>query len=63
MSSGARLLFVSSISVGHSWNLDLGGIPETVLPSPESALGSGYGQSKFVAEHVRKSSLGVFSRY
>lgn len=47
-----KLIFTSSISAVHKWNVSLGPVPEGTIPSPEVATSHGYGASKFVTEQV-----------
>jgi nucleoside-diphosphate-sugar epimerase len=52
-----RLLFTSSVSVAQSWPQDRGPYPEEPQDDPQWAVGSGYGESKYVAERVSKLSI------
>ncbi|KAF7291295.1 Acetyl-CoA synthetase-like protein [Mycena indigotica] len=47
----ARFVFTSSIAAAQAWDAGRGPVPEDVLPA-ENALGTGYGESKHVAERV-----------
>ena len=47
-----RFLFTSSIGSVHSWDRSRGLYPEEVLLDSSSAVGSGYGESKYVSERV-----------
>jgi hypothetical protein len=49
-----RFLFTSSISVTMSWPKSRGPVPEEPLESPAFAVGTGYGEGKYVAEQVSK---------
>ncbi|KAI9368851.1 hypothetical protein BJX61DRAFT_550058 [Aspergillus egyptiacus] len=50
----AHLTFVSSVSTIGAWNPDIMGprVPETPLPSPDSVLPQGYGESKYIGERM-----------
>ncbi|RAL07786.1 NAD(P)-binding protein [Aspergillus homomorphus CBS 101889] len=51
--SHAQLHFISSISSAGSWSAKHDSpIPEEIIHDPEVPLIQGYGQSKFVAEHI-----------
>ncbi|KAF9451607.1 acetyl-CoA synthetase-like protein [Macrolepiota fuliginosa MF-IS2] len=52
-----RLVFASSISVVRNWRN--GPAPETALPDATIAVGSGYPESKWVAEQVLNSAAQV----
>ncbi|KIK55529.1 hypothetical protein GYMLUDRAFT_837603 [Collybiopsis luxurians FD-317 M1] len=62
-SSTLRFLFTSSIGSAQSWNSNsLGPYPERVVLDPQYAVGSGYGESKYVSERIlAKSGLHVSS--
>ncbi|KAH7886930.1 putative nonribosomal peptide synthetase [Phlebopus sp. FC_14] len=47
-----RLLSMSSISSAFSWDRDRGPFPEEIQPDPSIAVGSGYGESKYVSERI-----------
>ncbi|TCD62141.1 hypothetical protein EIP91_007293 [Steccherinum ochraceum] len=47
-----RLLFTSSAAAVYAWDVSKGAIPEEVMDDPSVAAVSGYGASKFVAEHI-----------
>ncbi|KAH7890602.1 putative nonribosomal peptide synthetase [Phlebopus sp. FC_14] len=53
-----RFVFTSSVGSANSWDLAQGPFPEEVQLDPSVAVGSGYGESKYVAERiVAKSGL------
>ena len=54
--SSLRFLFTSSVTSASSWDLSKGRYPEDVVLDAEYAVGSGYGEGKYVAERVRYSS-------
>ncbi|TCD65529.1 putative PKS/NRPS-like protein biosynthetic cluster [Steccherinum ochraceum] len=47
-----KFLFSSSIAVAQSWNEAANSVPEEILPNPSVAVGSGYGESKYVTEKI-----------
>lgn len=53
-SEAAQLIYISSISITLSWNLDKRGdlAPEEALQFPEAPGSIGYTQSKYVMENV-----------
>ncbi|KAJ3517669.1 hypothetical protein NLJ89_g348 [Agrocybe chaxingu] len=51
-----RFIFTSSVASALSWNQALGPYPEEVVLDSSSAVGNGYGESKYVAERVLASS-------
>ena len=53
----AKLLFTSSVSVAHRWDVASGPVPEEPLANPEVATYNGYGASKYVAEQVSRGQL------
>ncbi|KNZ73642.1 L-aminoadipate-semialdehyde dehydrogenase large subunit [Termitomyces sp. J132] len=53
----ARFLFISSISSVQSWNNSRGPVPEEIIEDSSVALGTGYGESKYVVEILGKSGL------
>lgn len=52
-SSSLRFVFTSSIGSAQSWDRERGPFPEEVQFDPSVAVGSGYGESKYVCERVR----------
>ncbi|KAH0581547.1 hypothetical protein H2248_011256 [Termitomyces sp. 'cryptogamus'] len=48
----ARFLFISSISSVQSWNNSRGPVPEEIIEDSSVALGTGYGESKYVVERI-----------
>ncbi|KAF7296637.1 Aminoadipate reductase [Mycena chlorophos] len=54
--SSARLLFTSSISSAQNWDKSRGAFPEEVQLDSKIALGSGYGESKYVSERILAAS-------
>ncbi|KAH0578600.1 hypothetical protein H2248_003740 [Termitomyces sp. 'cryptogamus'] len=53
--SQARFLFISSIASAQSWDDTRGPVIEDVV-EPSSAIGSGYGEAKFVVERMLVNS-------
>lgn len=51
-SSGAKLLFVSSVGAVQGWDPERGPVPEEVFEDASVALGNGYGESKHICERV-----------
>ncbi|KAH8102917.1 hypothetical protein BXZ70DRAFT_1057354, partial [Cristinia sonorae] len=51
-SKPVRLLFVSSVASCYTWDVRNGSIPEEVIDDTSVAAASGYGTSKYVAEHI-----------
>lgn len=47
-----RFIFVSSIASAFGWDPSQGPVPEELLGDPCIAIGSGYGESKHVAEQI-----------
>lgn len=47
-----RFLFTSSTAVSSSWPAKRGSFPEEPIMKPDIAVGSGYGESKYVSEQV-----------
>ncbi|KAE9392424.1 acetyl-CoA synthetase-like protein [Gymnopus androsaceus JB14] len=55
--SSLRFLFTSSIGSAQSWNSkSLGPYPEEVVSDPQYAIGSGYGESKYISERILAKS-------
>lgn len=54
-SAAIRFLFTSSVASAQGWNQAEGPFPEEVITDPSVAVGSGYGESKYVAERVYTS--------
>ncbi|KAJ6514497.1 putative aminoadipate reductase [Mycena vitilis] len=54
--SGVRFLFTSSISSAQGWDLNLGPFPEELQLDANVAVGSGYGESKYVSERILAAS-------
>ena len=52
-----RFLFASSISSAFSWERTCGPCPEALLEDPKHAVGTGYGESKYVVERVCGSCI------
>lgn len=61
-SQSPRFLFISSVTAAQSWNYlkDGPAVPETLVRDAELAIGFGYGESKFIAEHVCPLVRGYF---
>jgi thioester reductase-like protein len=49
----ATFIYVSSVLVAQSWDPSVRAFPENEIVDPRTAEGSGYGESKYVAETVR----------
>ncbi|KAG8221462.1 acetyl-CoA synthetase-like protein [Butyriboletus roseoflavus] len=57
-----RFVFTSSVGSAQSWDRERGPFPEDVQFDPSVAVGSGYGESKYVCERIIvKSGLRVTS--
>jgi nucleoside-diphosphate-sugar epimerase len=54
-SASTRFLFTSSIASAQSWRQKNGPFPEEVITDASVAVGSGYGEAKYVAERVSTS--------
>ncbi|KAG1866982.1 putative aminoadipate reductase [Suillus tomentosus] len=52
LAASLRFIFVSSIASALSWDTSQGPVPENLLSDPSMAIGSGYGESKHVAEQI-----------
>ena len=52
-SRSLRFVFTSSVGSAQSWDRARGAFPEEVQLDPSWAVGSGYGESKYVCERVR----------
>lgn len=50
--SNVKFLFTSSIAQAISWDMGRGPYPEEVLFDAQYAVGTGYGESKYVSERV-----------
>ncbi|XEU99844.1 hypothetical protein FSHL1_005131 [Fusarium sambucinum] len=48
----AHLVFTSSIAAVATWDMNVGPVPEKVIPDKSVASSSGYGESKYIAEHL-----------
>ncbi|KAJ3825351.1 hypothetical protein F5878DRAFT_670917 [Lentinula raphanica] len=60
--NGIRFLFTSSIGVAQNWDESQGLYPETLVMDVMTAVGGGYGESKYVAERIlAKSGIEVIS--
>ncbi|KAJ6534650.1 putative aminoadipate reductase [Mycena vulgaris] len=51
-----RFFFTSSVSSLQAWNAKEGLVPEGIIQDPHVAVGTGYGESKFVTEQIVSSS-------
>ncbi|RGP66053.1 nrpslike enzyme [Fusarium sporotrichioides] len=49
---GAHFVFTSSIAAVAAWDMNKGPVPETVIHGKSVASSSGYGESKYIAEHL-----------
>ncbi|KAG6819125.1 hypothetical protein H0H93_015121 [Arthromyces matolae] len=47
-----RFLFASSVTTAQSWPLSKGPYPEEILMDSSTAVGGGYGASKYIAERI-----------
>ncbi|KAJ3713195.1 male sterility protein-domain-containing protein [Lentinula raphanica] len=57
-----RFMFTSSITMTQNWDERQGPYPETLVMDAMSAVGGGYGESKYVAERIlAKSGLEMIS--
>ncbi|KAF7357233.1 Acetyl-CoA synthetase-like protein [Mycena sanguinolenta] len=54
--SGIRFFFASSITSAQNWDQRLGSVPEQLQLDASLAIGSGYGESKYVAERILGAS-------
>ncbi|KAJ7622622.1 putative aminoadipate reductase [Mycena polygramma] len=54
--TGVRFLFTSSITSAQGWDLNLGPFPEELQLEANVAVGSGYGESKYVSERILAAS-------
>ncbi|KAJ7236044.1 hypothetical protein B0H12DRAFT_1256714 [Mycena haematopus] len=54
--NGVRFLFTSSVGSALGWDRKLGPFPEELQLDPNIAVGSGYGESKYVCERILASS-------
>ncbi|KAJ7656834.1 putative aminoadipate reductase, partial [Mycena polygramma] len=54
--AGVRFLFTSSITSAQGWDLKLGPFPEELQLDANVAIGSGYGESKYVSERILAAS-------
>ena len=55
--SNLRFLFASSISSVQAWGQSRGAVPEDIPADEGVAVGSGYGEGKYVAERVIRSVI------
>ncbi|KAM0344837.1 hypothetical protein ACHAPU_007219 [Fusarium lateritium] len=49
---GARIIFTSSIAAVANWDTTMGPVPERIIHGRTVVSPSGYGQSKYIAEHL-----------
>ncbi|KDR79161.1 hypothetical protein GALMADRAFT_277673 [Galerina marginata CBS 339.88] len=54
--ASTKFLFTSSVASAISWDRTRGAYPEEVLTDPQFAVGSGYGEAKYVAERILSQS-------
>ena len=54
-SGSLRFVFTSSVGSAQSWERARGPFPEEVQFDPSWAVGSGYGEAKYVCERVRQT--------
>ncbi|EIW83469.1 acetyl-CoA synthetase-like protein [Coniophora puteana RWD-64-598 SS2] len=47
-----RFVFVSSVAAVQGWSPERGPVPEAVVDEADVALGSGYGESKYIGEKI-----------
>ncbi|KXN81584.1 L-aminoadipate-semialdehyde dehydrogenase large subunit [Leucoagaricus sp. SymC.cos] len=55
-SSSLRFIFTSSVASAQSWDSKQGPYPEAVVHKSKYAVGTGYGESKYVAERILECS-------
>jgi len=55
--STLRFVFTSTIGTAQSWDHTKGAFPEELQLDPSTAVGTGYGESKYVCERVRSDSF------
>ncbi|KAK7017974.1 hypothetical protein VNI00_018486 [Paramarasmius palmivorus] len=57
-STGAKMLFTSSISTAHRWVKEggIGAFPEECQEDARYAVGGGYGEAKYVCERILKNA-------
>ncbi|KAG8676487.1 hypothetical protein FPOAC2_02582 [Fusarium poae] len=48
----AHLVFTSSIAAVATWDMNIGPVPEKVIQDKSVASSAGYGESKYIAEHL-----------
>lgn len=58
--SNIRFIFTSSIQSAQRWNKSDGSVPETLLSDPKVAVGTGYGEGKYVAEQVCHNTFKIW---
>jgi len=58
--SSTRFLFTSSVASAQSWDRAKGPFPEGVVEDAGVAVGSGYGEGKYVSERVCGFSFGLW---
>ncbi|KDR70727.1 hypothetical protein GALMADRAFT_75816 [Galerina marginata CBS 339.88] len=51
-----KFIFTSSVASAQSWDQSLGSYPEEVVMDAKYSVGTGYGESKYVAERVLATS-------
>ncbi|KAJ7731262.1 acetyl-CoA synthetase-like protein [Mycena metata] len=54
--AGVRFMFTSSVGTGLGWDATRGPFPEELQPTADAAVGSGYGESKYVVERILAAS-------
>jgi len=47
-----RFIFTSSVASAQAWNQENGPFPEEVITDASVAVGSGYGEGKYISERV-----------
>ena len=55
--STLRFVFTSTIGTAQTWDHTKGAFPEELQLDPSTAVGTGYGGSKYVCERVRSDLL------
>jgi nucleoside-diphosphate-sugar epimerase len=55
--SNLRFFFASSVSSTQAWGQSRGAVPEDIHSDEGVAVGSGYGEGKYVAERVIRSVI------
>ncbi|CAA7263094.1 unnamed protein product [Cyclocybe aegerita] len=54
--ANTRFIFISSVAIAQGWDKAKGSYPEEIVSDESFALGTGYGESKYVAEKMLERS-------